>query len=694
MMNQPQGEESQGRTLTDRYQIIQQLGEGGAGSVYKAWDQKLKRYVALKFLLPEGQRETNAPGVDLAAEAAALSSLQHPHVVGIFDFDTDGAEPFVVMEYLNGETVDQTIRRGALMEEDFAKMAQETLDGLAAAHKAGLAHRDIKPGNIMFHWLEGDSGFILKLLDFGLANQGARLSQQATGAGGTVAGSVHFMAPEQFLHQPIDFRADLYSLGCVFYYALTASYPCNGATVEEVSRAHLAHQMMPLGELRPDLSPLLADWVMWLMSRQPEERPEHAAEALRVFRGIRDGSLTALPGRRMLKTHTLPKPGTGGTPLQNAAGPTAVIEAPLGRDASLRMESARSSNTASQPVASHTGARRLTTGLAMPAAAAAAPAKAESAPSSRMPLFAGLGLLAAAGIGWALMSGGSKEKAAGGSAAAESAGSVAGPPSEGLVIWLDAAEGTMIDEGKRPGTKGSPISHWEDRAAAGGRNPAQYHRSRAQDDEKASRWPLLEDATGDGLSGKHPMLNFSGEKALIAGRDSTLVGDRTAEVFASDGRSWFALIDPSRSKTTEQPIIDGNHRDQKRAWGTWIRKGNLVSGGYREKESQMTSLPLPPSGYLITGGIWDGKTGQLQSFILTPDGKVTASPAITASLDRGDLESIRLGNSKGSPNTPGAEYLDGTLGTVLLYNRALSSAERTDLFRYLAGRYFGTALKP
>src|SRR6187551_3482680 len=111
--------------MIDRYKILEQLGEGGAGSVYKAWDTKLQRYVAIKTLLPPEQRQAAGAGDNLAAEAAALSALQHPHIVAVYDLDTDGPEQLVVMEFINGETLEVTVRRGALLPDDFQQIAAE-----------------------------------------------------------------------------------------------------------------------------------------------------------------------------------------------------------------------------------------------------------------------------------------------------------------------------------------------------------------------------------------------------------------------------------------------------------------------------------------------------------------------------------------------------------------------------------------
>ena len=163
--------------MSDRYKFLEKLGEGGAGSVHKAWDQKLKRYVAVKVLLPANARQAAGTGDNLSAEAAALSALQHPNIVAVYDLDTDGPEAFVVMEFIKGETLEVTVRRGALLPDDFQQIAEESLEGLSAAHLQGMCHRDLKPSNLMFHWLP-DGKWQTKLLDFGLANFGLRPAQQ------------------------------------------------------------------------------------------------------------------------------------------------------------------------------------------------------------------------------------------------------------------------------------------------------------------------------------------------------------------------------------------------------------------------------------------------------------------------------------------------------------------------------------
>jgi serine/threonine protein kinase len=274
--------------MTKRYDLLDRLGEGGAGAVFKAWDTRLQRYVAIKRLLPADQRESDGVGTDLKKEAAALSALQHPNIVSVYDLDEIDGEPVVIMEFLNGETLEQTMRRGALNIGDFASVARQALEGLVAAHRLGVQHRDIKPSNIMVNWLpNGD--FLVKVLDFGLADFTAKPQEANVGDGDSAYGSVHFMAPEQFTRQPVDARTDIYSLGCVFYYALTSAFPFTGRKMEDIIDAHLKTLPQPLMKLRQDIPKGLADWIAWLMNRDPEKRPQNAEEALEAFRLLQAG---------------------------------------------------------------------------------------------------------------------------------------------------------------------------------------------------------------------------------------------------------------------------------------------------------------------------------------------------------------------------------------------------------------------
>jgi serine/threonine protein kinase len=671
--------------MIERYKILEQFGEGGAGSVHKAWDTKLQRYVAIKMLLPPEQRQAAGAGDNLAAEAAALSSLQHPHIVAVFDFDTDGAEQFVVMEFINGETLEVTVRRGALLTEDFQQIAAEALEGLNAAHRQGMCHRDLKPSNIMFHWLP-DGKWQTKLLDFGLANFGIRPAQQQLAGAGSVAGSIHFMAPEQFLHQPLDAKTDLYSLGCVLYYALTASFPCNGATVEEVMNAHLARQVAPLRSLRPDVNPLLTDWVMWLMSRQPEERPESAAAALQVMRGLLSGELKSLPVQRALKTQAVP-------------GRTAVVAAPLTKDAGERARAAETTAVTSPAPRRTVPAPPLT--RTSPARPAPAPSRKPGPPGrtrkvakpakSKTPLFAVLAVTAviAGGVITFVLTrnrGESKEKEQ-----EQVVQGVGEPPSKGLVIWFDASKGGRKDGGQSAAGPGDRIDQWDDRSPLAGNNAAQYHVTAARQEEKDLRrltWQRVTDKFG--LKGTHDLMNFDGSNCLVFGRDKDKVGDPVAGELSGTQLTWIAVFHTDPDESGVQTLLCARVGKEARAWDIFVREGRVFSG-VRKAGGGENHVSLPwdaRRGCHILAVVWDGSQDRLRQWVTSPDGITAQSTAINGTTDFGDLSDVRLGAMNNSTG-PSKGYLKGNLATLLIYNRALDDAGREAAVDYLRRRYFG-----
>ncbi len=303
----------------NRYEVLGKIADGGLGSVYKAYDRNLRREVALKRVRAESPEQAEIQAEQLMDEARNLSTLQHPHIVTIYDVGRDEEGAYIIMELLKGETLENIVERGALNELDFRELVSQSLEGLVAAHSNGMIHLDIKPQNFMVIWLPSGK-FQIKILDFGLAKIVLQPTLQDTDEEGAVMGSVYFMAPEQFERLPVDSRTDLYSLGCVYYYALTQHYPFQGETGAEVMASHLYHSLAPLSELRPDLPPFIHEWVEWLINRLPEHRPETAAQAHDVFQAGAFAPAT--------KTGQIPaQHGESGRPL--AARP--VRAAPLAR---------------------------------------------------------------------------------------------------------------------------------------------------------------------------------------------------------------------------------------------------------------------------------------------------------------------------------------------------------------------------
>lgn len=270
--------------MEERYELRGKIGQGGLGAVYRAFDARMKREVAIKRILanPDDTSISGEATKQLMKEAGSLASLQHPNIVTIYDVGTDDDGPFVVMELLTGETLEELIGKGSFTWADFRQLAMQTLEALIAAQELHLVHRDLKPGNIMLTWLPSGK-FQVKIVDFGLAKLSSKPSLQTIDQSDGVFGSIYFMAPEQFERVPIDLKADLYAIGCVFYYALTGTYPYDGDSAVEVMASHLQHHVTPLQEVREGIPVWACEWIMWHINRQPSDRPESAREALKYF---------------------------------------------------------------------------------------------------------------------------------------------------------------------------------------------------------------------------------------------------------------------------------------------------------------------------------------------------------------------------------------------------------------------------
>ena len=211
--------------VEERYEIRGKIGQGGVGAVYKAYDTQLRREVAIKRVLSDELDMNNENATkNLLQEATALSSVQHPHICTVYDAGLDDEGPFVVMELINGKTLDEMVERGTLTYADFREVAIQSQEAMIAAQELKLVHRDLKPSNVMVSWLPSGR-FQVKLVDFGLAKFSPKPSLQTIDHGDSVFGSIFFMAPEQFERIELDQRTDMYSLGAMFYFTLAGVYP-------------------------------------------------------------------------------------------------------------------------------------------------------------------------------------------------------------------------------------------------------------------------------------------------------------------------------------------------------------------------------------------------------------------------------------------------------------------------------------
>jgi len=254
-----------------RFALDQILGNGGVGVVVLAYDIEKSRWDAMKRI----------PSTDpeVLREAANIVGLEHPNIASVHEVFQEGAEILVSMEFVQGQALGDLVE--PMTEETFRDFAAQCLEGLRAAHEKNIIHRGLKPGNIMLAALP-EGGFQVKLLDFGQSRLREALLQ--TPAPGGVSGGLAMMAPEQLRHQEVDARADFYSLGCVFYQALTRQFPFTGENAEQLLAAQANRSFQPLASLRPDLPASLTAWVERMFAQDRNDRPANALEALQALR--------------------------------------------------------------------------------------------------------------------------------------------------------------------------------------------------------------------------------------------------------------------------------------------------------------------------------------------------------------------------------------------------------------------------
>ncbi len=297
--------------MHDRYQITGTLGKGGVSEVFRALDLETGKEVAIKRLLPLNETNLNEPQANgLHREALALTQLRHPNVVGLYEFGEDENGPFAILELIEGESLYDVINDGALTYPDFLDVASQMLSALAAADQIRLLHRDLKPGNIML--CVDETGHLkAKILDFGVSKFLSRPSMQTVDHKGSILGSVDYIAPEQLDLQPLDPRADLYSMGCILYFCLTQTPPFHGLSPAETVRNHLNHDVQPLHLVRKDIPLIVSDWVMKLIARDPEDRPLGAKHALTLLEKL--STLEQVPGARLDDLDDFTAPLSSGT---------------------------------------------------------------------------------------------------------------------------------------------------------------------------------------------------------------------------------------------------------------------------------------------------------------------------------------------------------------------------------------------
>jgi len=265
-----------GRQISHFY-VIRSLGGGGMGDVYEAQDTRLPRSVAIKFLKPALSKNLDAVR-RFKREARLASSLNHPNICTILDVDEGHGQSFIAMELLQGRSLKARLAAGSLSLDEVLETATQVADALGTAHDQGILHRDITPGNIFLT----ESGLV-KLLDFGLARPfpsfdgDEHTTGDVTAPGGSVAGTIHYMAPEQLTEDgAVDYRCDLFSLGVVLYQMATGARPFEARSTQEVIALIRDHPHVPVRQLAPQHPVEIERIIDKLLAKRPEDRYQTA----------------------------------------------------------------------------------------------------------------------------------------------------------------------------------------------------------------------------------------------------------------------------------------------------------------------------------------------------------------------------------------------------------------------------------
>jgi len=245
-----------------RYQILSELVQGSMGVIFLAHDPFVQRPVIIKvlsyrFALEEFHREF------FQQEAKIIASLEHPYIVPVYDFGWHGSQPYIVMRYMAGGSLESKMKRGELKLSEFAKILERVCKALDAAHARRIVHRDIKPANILFD-IDG-SAF---LADFGIAKIRSDKDEEDE----WLVGTPNYMSPEQWLDKNLDGRTDVYALGVILYEVLTGTLPFVGASNDKLMELHINQPVPSVLQTQPDLSEAWQEIVSKAMAKSPDER--------------------------------------------------------------------------------------------------------------------------------------------------------------------------------------------------------------------------------------------------------------------------------------------------------------------------------------------------------------------------------------------------------------------------------------
>jgi eukaryotic-like serine/threonine-protein kinase len=333
------------------HQIVAPIGAGGMGEVYRARDTRLERTVAIKVL---PQRLSASPEVRqrFEREAKTISQLSHPHICALYDVGREGETEYLVMEYLEGETLSERLAKGAVPLEQTLRYGTEIADALDKAHRQGIVHRDLKPANVMLT----KSG--VKLLDFGLAkaiappseksNLTSLPTQQGLTQEGTILGTFQYMAPEQLEGREADARTDIFALGATLYEMATGKKAFSAASQASLITQIMSADPPAISSVQAMSPPALDRVVKTCLAKDPEDRWQSARDVAKELKWIAEGSAAGIAapaavstrrrGRERLAARRSVRAGRGGARIRvpPAAGAAVVARGPVVDPAAAR----------------------------------------------------------------------------------------------------------------------------------------------------------------------------------------------------------------------------------------------------------------------------------------------------------------------------------------------------------------------
>lgn len=673
--------------MADRYKVYEQLGAGGVGAVFRAYDSQLKRWVAIKRLtISQEARESGSDlQEELRQEADSLASLRNPNIVTIFDVASDEEGLFIVMELLEGEDLADVVARGPLPYDDFKELAYQTMEGLLAAHQRHILHRDIKPENIKVERLPGGR-MQAKIIDFGLARIGLKARKQTEDISGTVLGSIHYMAPEQLTREPVDERTDLYSLGCVFYEALSGKKAFDGPTMAEVIDKHINHEVIPLHEIAPHVPPWLGSWVARLMAPRPDDRPANAQQAMEEFRAW-ERMPTMVPYMPWMAMPVQPDDE------EEVIAVAVIDDEPPSRRSSVPIQPRRPGNPPSNISRSHSPGTSSTRLQQSHETAA------EGKSKSKLPLILGSIAIIALIAGFFVFKKSSPSSSPDSTVKSSSATAskitfdlpvdrLMPPLDDDRCLHLIADIGTLqaghSSDGKPfPAYNNDSVIDWisvAPRAPSSALHPWQNKASFAP---KRTAWPTV--ASGPSVKGSRAALQFKSAPTAPLALSANF--DDAAKVFPFGGdvvkgprgvtiAVAFQNSIEARAGTLLQ--LTGEGKDAIRLHLTADKKIQVIASS-SSGQTQLESNAIDVSKPTIAVTTWDASTGKLFLLALNPPDEVKgktplfqgASPT-SAAAPSSPLTQLQIGSGESSP----ALQFHGLLGELIIYASALSEEQR------------------